>query len=200
MKKRKVANLLALAVLAYLSRAPMHPYELSKTLRAHGDDRSIKFTHGSVYMVFEQLAKAGLVEEQETTRDGQRPERTVYCITPAGRAELQDWLRDLVGTPTHEFPAFGSALSLIGALHPDAVVDLLRHRLVLLEEQRAAAAALAASPAPHPLFLVEEAYRQGLLEAEIAFVHRFIEQITDPVSGWRPMWAGFHENSIVDSD
>jgi DNA-binding PadR family transcriptional regulator len=193
MTKRKVANLLALAVLAYLSRAPMHPYELSKTLRAHGDDRSIKFTHGSVYMVFEQLAKAGLVEEQETTRDGQRPERTVYGITSDGRAELQDWLRDLVGVPRHEFPAFGSALSLVSALHPDAVVELLRQRLVLLQEQRAAVAALVQAPMPHPLFLVEEVYRQGLLEAEIAFVHRFIEQITDPVSGWGPMWAGYHE-------
>lgn len=185
-------NLLGLAVLAYLSRAPMHPYELSKTLRAHGDDRSIKFTHGSVYMVVQQLEKAGLVAAQETTRDGQRPERTVYAITAGGRAELQGWLRDLVGVPRHEFPAFGSALSLIGALHPDVVVDLLRQRLVLLQEQRAAAAAFGDGPAPHPLFLVEEVYRQGLLDAEIAFVRRFIEQITDPVDGWGPMWAAFH--------
>ena len=195
MTRRRVANLLALAVLAYLSRAPMHPYELSKTLRAHGDDRSIKFTHGSVYMVVEQLVKAGLIAEQETSREGQRPERTVYGITPQGRAELQDWLRDLVGTPRHEYPAFGSALSLVSALHPDVVVGLLRQRLVLLEEQRAAAADLAEAAAPHPLFLVEEVYRQGLLEAEIAFVHRFIERITDPVSGWGPMWAAFHDNS-----
>ncbi len=186
-------NLLGLAVLAYLSRAPMHPYELSKTLRAHGDDRSIKFTHGSLYMVVQQLEKAGLVAPQETTRDGLRPERTVYGITPAGRAELQDWLRDLVGVPRHEFPAFGSALSLIGALHPDVVVELLRQRLVALQEQRTAAAALEGDSGPHPLFLVEEVYRQGLLDAEIAFVHRFIEQITDPVDGWGPMWAAFHE-------
>ncbi|MDG6108570.1 PadR family transcriptional regulator [Dactylosporangium aurantiacum] len=193
MSRRKVANLLALAVLAYLGRAPMHPYELSKTLRAHGDDRSIKFTHGSVYMVVEQLVKAGLIAEQETSREGQRPERTVYGITPDGRAELQEWLRDLVGTPRHEYPAFGSALSLVSALHPDVVVELLRQRLVLLEEQRAAAAALAEAATPHPLFLVEEVYRQGLLEAEIAFVHRFIEQITDPATGWGPMWAAYHD-------
>lgn len=187
-------NLLALAVLAYLVRAPMHPYELSKTLRAHGDDRSIKFTHGSVYMVVEQLLKAGLIAEHETTRDGQRPERTVYGITPEGRAELRDWLRDLVGTPRHEFPAFGSALSLIGALHPDTVIELLHERLLRLDEQRAAAAAITADPSVHPLFLVEEVYRLGLIDAEVAFVRHFIERITDPVSGWRPMWAEFHES------
>ena len=32
----------------------------------------------------------------------------------------------------------------------------------------------------HPLFLVEEEYRLALLDAESAFVERFIERITDP--------------------
>ena len=32
-EKRKVGNLLALAVLSYLSQRPMHPYELSRMLR-----------------------------------------------------------------------------------------------------------------------------------------------------------------------
>ena len=82
--KRKVGNLLALAVLSYLSQQPMHPYELGRNLREHGDDRSIKFNHGSLYMVVGQLARAGLVTEQETSRGGQRPERTVYALTDAG--------------------------------------------------------------------------------------------------------------------
>src|SRR6202035_1770371 len=116
--KRKVGNLLALAVLSYLSQQPMHPYELGRNLREHGDDRSIKFNHGSLYMVVGQLARAGLVTEQETSRGGQRPERTVYAITDAGRAELRDWLAELVGQPRHEFPAFVAALSLISALAP----------------------------------------------------------------------------------
>jgi len=47
-KKRKVGNLLALAVLSYLTRQPMHPYELGRTLREHGDARSIKYNHGSL--------------------------------------------------------------------------------------------------------------------------------------------------------
>ena len=121
--KRKVSNLLALAVLSNLSQQPMHPYELGRNLREHGDDRSIKFNHGSLYMVVGQLAKAGLVTEQETSRGGQRPERTVYAITDAGRAELRDWLAELVGQPRHEFPAFVAALSLISALPPGEVIE-----------------------------------------------------------------------------
>src|SRR5215211_8802651 len=135
-KRRKVGNLLALAVLSYLIQRPMHPYELSRTLRDNDDTRSIKFNHGSLYMVVGQLAKAGFIAEQEITREGQRPERTVYALTDAGRHELRDWLRELVEEPQQEYPHFVAALSLIGALDPDEAVELLRRRLERLAKRR----------------------------------------------------------------
>jgi DNA-binding PadR family transcriptional regulator len=190
-----VGNLLALAVLSYLSRGPMHAYELARTLREHGDDRSIKFNHGSLYMVFGQLAKAGFIVERETVRHGRRPERTVYSLTDAGRRELRDWLRELVEEPQHEYPHFVAALSLIGALPPAEVVELLGRRLRRLAGQRAGIrelvdATLAAGV--HPLFLIEEEYRLAVLDAESAFVERLVEQITDP-AGWGRQWAEFHD-------
>jgi len=194
-KRRKVGNLLALAVLSYLIQRPMHPYELSRTLRDNDDTRSIKFNHGSLYMVVGQLAKAGFIAEQETTREGQRPERTVYALTDAGRHELRDWLRELVEEPQHEYPHFVAALSLIAALPPSEVVELLGRRLRRLAVQRAEIRALidtAVAGDVHPLFLVEEEYRLALLEAESSFVERFIERITNPETGWGPLWAQFH--------
>ncbi|HEV7708983.1 MAG TPA: PadR family transcriptional regulator [Asanoa sp.] len=199
--KRKVGNLLGLAVLSYLSVGPKHPYELSKTLREHHDDRSIRFNHGSLYMVIQQLAKAGFVAEHETTREGQRPERTVYAITDAGRAELRDWLRDLVAVPDHEYPHFVAALSLIAAIPPDEAVPLLQQRALRLGEQRAEIRTLVdggLAGGVHPLFMVEEEYRITLLDAEIAFVERFIGQITDPETGWGPQWAAFHSGQRGD--
>ena len=84
MTKRAVSNLLALAVLSYLSRAPMHPYELGRTLREHGDARSVKYTPSSLYMVVGQLERAGLIAAQGPSREGRRPERTVYALTDDG--------------------------------------------------------------------------------------------------------------------
>jgi DNA-binding PadR family transcriptional regulator len=190
-KRRKVGNLLGLAVLSYLTREPMHPYELGRTLREHGDARSIKFNHGSLYMVVQQLEKAGFVRARETTREGQRPERTVYELTDAGRAEMREWLRELVEEPQHEYPSFVAALSLVAALPPDEVVDLLGRRQRRLEAERAEIRALVddtVAAGVHPLFLIEEEYRFELLTAEIAFVERFLAQVVD----WRPMWASFH--------
>jgi DNA-binding PadR family transcriptional regulator len=199
--KRKVGNLLALAVLSYLTQRPMHPYELSRTLRDNGDARSIKFNHGSLYMVVQQLARAGFIDEQETTRAGQRPERTVYALTDAGRQELRDWLCELVEQPQHEYPHFVAALSLIAALTPSEVVELLGRRLRRLAEQRAEIRNLidrTLATGVHPLFLVEEDYRLALLDAESSFVERFIERITHPDTGWGPLWAEFHRKPTTD--
>jgi DNA-binding PadR family transcriptional regulator len=194
-QKRKVGNLLALAVLSYLSQQPMHPYELSRTLREHGDDRSIKFNHGSLYMVVQQLAKAGFISEVETSRDGQRPERTVYALTEAGRAEFRDWLRDLVAEPAHEYPQFVAALSLVAALPPGDVLDLLGQRLDRLAAARAEIRGLIDSSLGRgvpELFLVEEEYRLTLLDAETSFIEEFTRRISDPQTGWAAMWAQFH--------
>jgi DNA-binding PadR family transcriptional regulator len=173
----------------------MHPYELSRTLRDNDDGRSIKFNHGSLYMVVQQLAKAGFIVAQETTRQGARPERTVYALTDAGRRELRDWLRELVEVPQHEYPHFVAALSLIAALPPDEVVELLGRRLRRLDEQRTEIRSLidkTVAEGVHPVFLVEEDYRLALLDAEYAFVERFIARITNPETGWGPQWAAVH--------
>jgi DNA-binding PadR family transcriptional regulator len=202
-KKREVGNLLALAILSYLTQRPMHPYELSRTLRENDDVRSIKFNHGSLYMVVGQLARAGFIAELETSREGQRPERTVYALTDTGRRELRDWLSELVEQPQHEYPHFVAALSLIAALPPGEVLVLLRRRLDRLAGQRAEIrdhVATLVSGGLHPLFLVEEEYRLALLDADSAFTERFIDQITQPETGWGPQWAQFHGESLnIDS-
>src|SRR5690242_3878790 len=103
MMRRRVSNLLALAVLSCLAEKPMHPYEISTTLRTRGKEHSIKLNYGALYSVVAALEKHGLVEQQETVRKGRRPERTVYAITEEGLAEFQDWLAELVSTPVREY-------------------------------------------------------------------------------------------------
>lgn len=194
-KRRRVRNLLGLAVLSYLTQQPMHPYQLGRALRDHDDARSIKFNSGALYMVIAQLARAGFIVDQGTTREGRRPERTVYALTDAGRVEAREWLRELVESPQHEYPDFVAALSLIAALPPGDVVDLLGRRAQRIREERAAVRGRidrAVGSGLHPLFLVEEEYRIALLDADSAFVHWFIERIEDPKNGWGPRWAAFH--------
>ncbi len=188
----KVSNPLALTVLSYLSRAPMHPYDMVRTLRDNADGRSVKFTPASVYMVVQQLVKAGFVVEHETLRTGMRPERTTYALTQAGREEWHGWLRELIEDPRHEYPLFVVALSLVAALPPGEVTGLLRERSHRVAQVRAGTQAMiskAVAEGLAPLFLVDEEYRVALLDAETTFLEKLIERITDPKNGWAGPWT-----------
>src|SRR6266487_4915200 len=129
MAKRKMSNPLALAVLSLLIERPMHPYEMSSTMRERVKEESIKLNYGSLYSVVDSLVKHGLIEVHETTREGRRPERTVYAITEAGRTELEDWLAELLSTPVREFTSLEAGLSLMPGLPPDEVARLLDQRV-----------------------------------------------------------------------
>src|SRR6266496_2920327 len=128
MTRRRVSNPLALAVLSCLIERPMHPYEISTTLRERGKEASIKLNYGSLYSVVEALQKHKLIEAQETVRAGRRPERTVYAITDTGLAEFQDWLAELLSVPVKEFTSLEAGLSLMPGLTPDEVARLFETR------------------------------------------------------------------------
>ena len=63
--------------------------------------------------------KHGFIEAAEVDREGRQPERTTYRITEAGKAELTDWLRELLGAPEREYTRFEAALGESGHLGPD---------------------------------------------------------------------------------
>src|SRR5262245_10529687 len=99
MPKRKLSNLLGLAVLSLLSERPMHPYEVSSIMRQRELSSVIKLNYGSLYSTIEALQREGLIAPVETQRAGHYPERTIYETTVAGRVELFDWLRSLLRQP-----------------------------------------------------------------------------------------------------
>jgi DNA-binding PadR family transcriptional regulator len=193
--RRKVSNPLALAVLAELLLGPQHPYEIGRRLKEHGKDRNIKYNRGSLYMVVEQLRKAGFVTGQETVRDTQRPERTVYALTDAGREEFSAWMRELVAEPVHEYPQFGVALSLLSVISPPEAAALLRRRVGALAaeaEEIRATVQRATEGGLQWVFLVEEEYRRALLEAEQRFVEGLITSLEAPeyVAAWNAFFEG----------
>jgi len=196
MAKRRVTNLLALAVLACCAERPMHPYEISTTLRTRGKEQSIKLNFGSLYSVVESLAKHGLIEAQQTVREGRRPERTIYAITPAGRAEMEDWLAELLSTPTKEYTSLEAALSLAAGLAPDEVARLLTARAARLRMELGSVEsglAYTEEMGLPELFVIEEQYRRAIMQAELAFVTDLADRITRDTLGGVTWWRRVHE-------
>jgi DNA-binding PadR family transcriptional regulator len=192
-KSKQSSNPLALAVLVLLFERPMHPYEIAATLRIRNKGGSIKLRYGSLYTVIDGLQEEGLIEVKETVREGRRPERTIYTLTPTGLKRMREWMRELLGTPVKEYPQFEAALSLLPAVPPDEAVALLEARVgrlsVMSEELRAAIEV--AVKHVEALFLVENEYRLALLEAERQFIEGLIQRIKDDAEYVRT-WKAFH--------
>ena len=203
MIKRKVSNPLALAVLGLLCERPMHPYEMSNTLRQRAKEESIKLNYGSLYSVVESLRRHELIDVQETIREGRRPERTVYAITEQGRLELVDWMSELLSIPVKEFTQFEAALSLMPSLPPDDVVRLLKVRRTRLNAEivglDAGMADMAKQGFPY-LFAIESDYYQRLRRAELAFIDELVGKIEDGSLEGVAVWRRAHQTGEIPTE
>jgi len=201
-KRRKVGNLLALALLSLLAQQPMYPYEMAQMLRARGKDKAIKINWGSLYTVVQNLEKHGFIRATGTLREGRQPERTTYQITDLGMAELTDWLRELLSVPEDEHGGFVAALSEGGILPPNEVVALLTQRLATLDELNASHEAdlkLWTERLPRVL-LVETEYQLTMRKAEAAWVRGLLTEITEGTISGMDAWRQIHETGEVPAE
>jgi DNA-binding PadR family transcriptional regulator len=196
---RNRSNPLALAVMVCLHERPMHPYEVATTLRQRAKHHSVKLNFGSLYAVVDSLGRRGLIEAKETERTGRLPERTIYQLTDAGRIEVNDWLADLISTPTTEYPQFVAALSFLPALPPDHVVELLKERyrhLVVEEAQASATRDLVEKHGLPRLLWVEEEYRVRMRETEMQYVRELVRDIESGALEGTEWWREIHERGF----
>jgi DNA-binding PadR family transcriptional regulator len=195
---KRLSNPLALAVLVQLFEKPMHPYEMAATMKERGKEQSIKLHYGSLYTVIEQLLREGYISAGEPLREGKRPEKTVYSLTPAGQAEMNSWLGELLAEPTKEYPRFEAALSLMPALPPERVLSLLDTRLQRLDGQisawRSSLAGAIAQSVP-ALFLIETEYQLALLDSESRFVQRLQDGIRNSTLEGVDVWRQWHQQT-----
>ncbi|MEV4320009.1 PadR family transcriptional regulator [Actinocrispum sp. NPDC049592] len=198
-KRRKVGNLLALAVLGTLVQRPMHPYEMASFLRERGKDDDMPIKWGSLYTVVQNLEKHGFIEATGSTRAGGRPERTTYAITDGGREELQDWVRELLGTPEREPLKFTAALSMIGALPPDEAIGLLRQRRDLLTARIAADEQQYESTRQSVprMFLIEQEYELAVWRAEIQWIDGLLADFGSGAFPELDGWRAFYQTGTV---
>jgi DNA-binding PadR family transcriptional regulator len=200
--RRKVSNLLALTLLNLLTQRPMYPYEMAVTLRRRGKGEAIKINWGSLYTVVQNLEKYGFIEAVDVDREGRQPERTTYQITEAGRAELMDWLRELLREPEREYTKFEAALGESAVVPPNELVGLLQRRLEALEAANAkyqAELEELVTQVPR-LFLIESEYHLALRRAEAEWVRGLLKEFTDGTFPRIQAWQHYHDTGEVPED
>ncbi|MDR6554893.1 PadR family transcriptional regulator [Paenibacillus qinlingensis] len=119
-----------LVILGLLMEANRHTYEIRQTMKERGMTNYMKLQDGSLYYAMDQLHKEGLVEALEVVRDTNRPEKTIYQITEAGKRKFQELLsHQLHEEIKHYHPLY---VALPFTVHGDQakIADILEHKIL----------------------------------------------------------------------
>ena len=161
-----------LLILWLLSEAPRHGYRIKSILTDPGFAFWFPIEDASIYAMLRSLVKQGLARFAGEERDGNRPSRTLYRITPEGRAALAADLTSAWDGVTDNGRPIHAVLAARDEFEPDEIASGLkaRHRALLSRRDHLRAMH---RRAPSPLLARREA---ALLDAEITWAESEIAQ------------------------
>ncbi|SDM75221.1 PadR family transcriptional regulator [Nonomuraea jiangxiensis] len=183
---------LALAVLSLLREAEyrgmpaMHPYKMQRLIKDRGKGEVVNVgQRASLYRTIERLQRSRLVEARESSREHNRPEKTLYALTDEGRATWREWMLDALANPTRDFPEFPAALAFIPLLTPDEVLRQLEKREEKLSAELSRIQTVMEDGAEWGrLFMLEMEYLRATTAAELEWVRSVANDLRSAEITW----------------
>ena len=157
-----------LLLLGLLRRREMHGYQLSEFLETHlGMFFDLK--KGTAYNLLGKMEEVGWVTSREE-KEGRRPVRRVFAITPEGESIFQDLLRKVL--PRYQYPSFPGNVPILflDALPPGEKMGLLKERRGEVKD-RLTALETHMDHVAHPLL----DHRRRILQTELDWLGALIE-------------------------
>ena len=111
---------------------PLHGHQIRQQAQADRTDRYADIQVGSLYGALKRMAREGLVREVRTERVGNRPERTVYEITPEGRRALSAIREEVLHKISLPHDPFDLALKQARDMDEDDLAQIVADRLATL--------------------------------------------------------------------
>ena len=108
---------------------PLHGHQIRQQAQADHTELWADVHVGSLYGALKRLANEGLVREVRTERVGNRPERTVYEITPDGRRALTVLREQALREFDHHNDPFDLALTQSRDLPEEVLALIAENRL-----------------------------------------------------------------------
>ncbi len=137
-----------LVILGLLKRQPAHGYELLRFVRLRRMSEYIRLTPSGMYKALARLEEQGCITAQ-AEREGHRPERQTYAVTPRGEARLQELLLDHLHATPDSVDPLNAALAFGELASRRALVqELRRRREIVAGEQEEADHLLEKTPVP----------------------------------------------------
>jgi DNA-binding PadR family transcriptional regulator len=167
-----------LLLLGLLRRAHMHGYQLHEFIeRDLATCTDLK--KPTAYFLLDKMTRLGWVTQRDE-REGNRPPRRVYGVTPAGEAQFQQLLRESLGS--YAMTRFGGDIGLmfVDTLPAAEALALLRRRRAMLAADLAAARDV--PPHQGALQLIIE-HRVVHLESELGWLDGVIARLAAQSEG-----------------
>ena len=170
-----------LFVLGRLLSRPTHGHEIMRTLAESRADLWVELSEKHVYYVLNKLERDGLVIV-DVQREGTRPARRVFTITPAGRAEfarLMGAASLIESMPYSEFDVVFGMLAYTEVVTPAEKTAVLERRAAYLRGLIAQAA-------------------EARADAENATAARFPMRVFDKITGVANAELDWLDNVLAD--
>ena len=169
-----------LLLLGLLDRQEMHGYRLHEFLE-HQLSFVSDLKRPTAYRLLEQLLRQRLVE-RSTEREGRRPERMVYRITPEGRTRFETLLREQLASAERVVYPGNVALLFSDRLSREERLDMLEKRLAGVQVQRDALVEVvdAHIPGTAPWLALE--HDLAHLDAELAWLKAALDRLQSTVA------------------
>jgi DNA-binding PadR family transcriptional regulator len=123
-----------LLILGVLHRGDFHPYEIKRRLENAMVECYIDLDVGTLYYAINQLEKDGLISPCAQERVARGGVRTVYTITPEGRAKFRDGLHKQFEAEGPVSQTLYGALLFLHLCDLAIVEDVVRKRIARLTE------------------------------------------------------------------
>jgi len=124
----------SLLILGVLHRGNFHPYEIKRRMQNAMVECYMDVDVGTLYYAIRQLDKEGLIAAVSRERVARGGMRTVYKITPQGKAEFQKLLHQQFEEEGPVSQTLYGALLFLHLSDLAVVEDLLRRRIERLDE------------------------------------------------------------------
>ncbi len=170
-----------LLLLGTLLQRPLHGYELRRELEQWDAGRWANIAYGSIYFGLSKMAEEELVELIEVSSVANRPARSVYAITSAGRREFERLLREHWWEVKPSLEPFLAALAFMPYLRRDDLLAALHRRASLLRSGREELAQAGQAKLSQPGTPRHVAEITRLMGARVEAELHWLEQVTDRV-------------------
>jgi DNA-binding PadR family transcriptional regulator len=168
----------------------MHVYRMQQLIKERGKDEVINITQrNNLYQIIARLERDGLITVRASERNNNRPERVTYELSNAGRGLTIEWTREIISTPSREFPEFPAAISVLPVLTPEDALEQFDKRIAALEVElaRLDTQTEAASFVPR-LFLLEMEYLRAQTSCELRWVRAIADDLRSGRLTWSDAW------------